>query len=910
MPAISSLLARLPKIKEARMSASGQALWICWQKDLDPMITQTLQNYGGMAIVSEYEQSLWFFFTNDVYLALARLDIWAKFNDLHATIELLPAKIIMGVEREVGLHIDIILTTQEMIPSKTFELWIHNQLATKARNMPGIEFLPKASVQGMMANIPWSTLNADVRLPYSSSRGWYAILCPLGNPLDKQFQTNWTHMLKSVEKILKTQKLKYLMHDYSVMISVDNLRLLRTWVRDLLSATLSIKTEYPELYWPCVSVVIDRKGLNFSQDLKNKVGLNWNKLIPDFPYMIYQNAYLLGEGFNVQDLQFSADSTSMNSWCNVALGDGGKVEHTIPIVMAGQLISGKTASCFYCGMQNHNPQECPTTQMRLSTNEVWNNAASLDINAINNSFRDIESNLAEHGISCFNTMLAGTDPKSTLLHSIFAINEDIQLRSAPRYWLSKNIDTEEQHLVRDKNVVWDYYDALCKRKSDNLKEVEAYIKEGLERNPRESRMHTIIGFLNIDKSDFRSARKCFIEAAALASTPAVQAWNGYLQARMTEIEGDYTDAIERYAEISKVAPKWDMLEYRQLVCKVKMGFTEQTIMHFLHLIQEDCDFFNICLIDPELERGQLLILTHLSPLWVKTEQAANREIEILASNAEAVNSWFSEDNPMAQRMRSEIDGLLKLSQSQNYVAYVIVIERRPTIEKHINTCIEKEVELLQKKFKRYLLALQDTRDQASWFPFPSALREFSREFNEGANIINWAYSSNFTELKAFKRANEITETLDDILKRLKKKLQFLRVVRDTTLFSLTLIRTFFWFEVTGLLLCLIAIPLIIMLGDQMNLGWLQSMLGSQKWEMQKVVIGIVTVMSLGLAALRTTLIFDKKRNKLIADARIQREEIQQIRLDKIVEERKKQSKLLAIEKKRSKEEDMKRRMLG
>ena len=71
----------------------------------------------------------------------------------------------------------------------------------------------------------------------------------------------------------------------------------------------------------------------------------------------------------------------------------------------------------------------------------------------------------------------------------------------------------------------------------------------------------------------------------------------------------------------------------------------------------------------------------------------------------------------------------------------------------------------------------------------------------------------------------------------------------------------------------------------MRLGWLRQILGSEPWSIQKVLILIVSMVSLGTAALRTTLVFDRKREKLLEEARQQREQAQQARLERIRQQR-------------------------
>ena len=126
MAKLTTLLARLPDHRrEVRMSTYGHVLWVCWHGVVPPAVTQTLQNYGGMQVVSDHEQALWFFFTDDVFLALARLTVWSNFNSLPVTIELIPGRLVLDNKREILVNVDAALQAQEMVVSEKFEVWIH-----------------------------------------------------------------------------------------------------------------------------------------------------------------------------------------------------------------------------------------------------------------------------------------------------------------------------------------------------------------------------------------------------------------------------------------------------------------------------------------------------------------------------------------------------------------------------------------------------------------------------------------------------------------------------------------------------------------------------------------------------------------------------------------------------------------
>ena len=209
-----------------------------------------------------------------------------------------------------------------------------------------------------------------------------------------------------------------------------------------------------------------------------------------------------------------------------------------------------------------------------------------------------------------------------------------------------------------------------------------------------------------------------------------------------------------------------------------------------------------------------------------------------------------------------------------------MVNVRPTIEGEIESLIQREIEILQERFKKYLAALEVVRDEASWFPFQRALVEFNRDFNEGAGILNWAFTADFHTPEAFKKAQAYLQPLDELLERLEKRLKLLRMVRDSTLFGLILIRTFLWVEIVCLVLCFVGVMAVLFYGDAMGLLWLQRLVKVNFWELQKVLVSIISITALGVASLRTTLIFEKRRDKMLDEARSQREELQRIRLER------------------------------
>jgi tetratricopeptide (TPR) repeat protein len=744
-----------------------------------------------------------------------------------------------------------------------------------------------------MTPVEWATIKADARMPYASSQAWFAVIHPLGNPLDKRFQSGWEAMFRRIDGILQTYKMKSIVHENFLMVAVDNLLMLRTFLRGYLQCVCRENPE-PGSYWPCICVTADRKNLNFNTDLPKKIGLQWDNLMPDFPYISYRNAYLLGEGFTVKDLKYSGEQTGMDNWCNVLLGDQGTGGDSIPLLMASRLMAnGETRDgenspgCFYCGIRSHTARECPTRSCAPVRRDLWEKLGTIDLDEINESFRRIEEALSKSGSAGYEKLLEGKDAAALLTEAVLTNTPLSQLRHVEQYWLTRmHAGESNEKPQRDDSPCWKILQSLSKASPEEFPELEKRLADASFRHQRDTRLRMLQGFLHAEKNDPVRAAAAFREAAGLTPIPAFQAWNEYLQGRLAEEWGQYSRAIEQYDQVFRVMPAWHDALYRGLVCRVKMGFADQVLEQIGKLVREDPLWFNRFLTDPALERGQLQILGALHELWTKARQNAEAEHVNINSLENRLNRWFAAEHPARVLMEKKLRDLTELGTVKSYMAFLRVEEGRKSLETELNEKIRLEVEALREQYKNYLTVLQGIRDEASWFPFPGALREFSAEFNECAGIINRAYACNFNEAGPFQAVLAAVPRMTKLLRSLKKRLKSLRMVRDATLFCLIMAKTFIFLEIVGLALCFIGVPVVIYFGDFLRLGWLQEILGENQWSIQKVLIAVVSITSIGFAALRSTLSFERRKEKLLAKAREQREKSQQERLDRIRRQRK------------------------
>jgi uncharacterized membrane protein (DUF485 family) len=180
--------------------------------------------------------------------------------------------------------------------------------------------------------------------------------------------------------------------------------------------------------------------------------------------------------------------------------------------------------------------------------------------------------------------------------------------------------------------------------------------------------------------------------------------------------------------------------------------------------------------------------------------------------------------------------------------------------------VDYEIRVINKKVEIYFERLKEIQGEASWFPFPKLLTDFNKDFNYCAEKINWIKSQHLKVAETFRKTQKYLDEIDDRLQKLKSRLVTLRVVRDSTLFVMLLGRTFIWLEVIFLGLALLCVPLLAYYAKSMGSNFIIDIIIQQKWEFQKGLIIIMSILALALSAFRAAVVFDKRKKELFEPA--------------------------------------------
>ncbi len=861
---ITHLLDRLAPVGSTRMVQSGIGVWAAWKGQLDPAFDTMFQDYGGFRMVDAPGQALWFFFGDEAFRLLARIRVWDRVNPMPVFLEVFPASILISPKYEKSLSMSVELSRQNVSPSESVEILIHPNLKSHIASQPGLAMAP-VKLSGGLARVPWERLEADPGLSYESGLDWLGVIRPLGDPLSRGTAEGWRNIAVELTELIDRLGIKFLRHEGFLIFEVAGLRLLRTWCRETVSRIMRLKEEGEQgHYWPSVLAVVAAKGRTFGKDLPRRMGLNWDQLSPDYPHMSYRSALLLGDEFLIHEARTLSRGLSVEDWCNVSLVriEESEPQGTLDVPLPASLSGGDAAPCFYCGLNNHEPRVCPAKTLAAPRPEIWDRLGQVDLGRMEALSQDLETALAGDPVGEMTRRLSGSEDKDLLLKAIFEIDMPFQLRMLEIVWRSRGRDLPagiDQLAPREGDFLWE---ALAAVRQGNAENYEQSMGQALLRYPRAYQPKSLQGFQAMEGGDWTKAVYCWQEAGRLCHTALQRGYFLYLQARAMEIQGDFQRAIVLFRDTLRECPKWSEPLYRQGVCLVKMVFTDQGMQIFLDMLRSDIMLFNRVMLDPELERGRLHVLASLWRVWTRAREETKARLAALASLSEALRGHFLADEPFLAEGEARVQALGSLGKVANYVAFKRLDDGVSALQEDFRKKVEAEVKAMQQQQARQFEELKSVQREAAWFPFPSLLREFNQDFNFCAAKLNWMRTSSMAEAENFHKSREYLPLVDERIRTLRTRLITLRIVRDSTFFTMLLGRNFMWMEVVGLGLSLVLVPVFVYLFQRSGQGWMAEMVEQQKWQLQKGLVVILSIAAMALAAVKTALTFDAKKRKL------------------------------------------------
>lgn len=868
MPTIAKLLDNLPVIDQSRLVASGFGVWVVWKDDLNKAVNNTLRDYGALKISEEDDQELWYCNTTEIFRGLARLSIWARVNPMSVSMMVMPMTLLAGYDMDLTVSLGPDLDRQDARYPSGFKVHIHPKLKRTVEEIHGLSLQMRGGIEGL-APVEWFDLMPDQALDYESNRRWYFIIKALGNTTDKDVSMGWRELSLDIVELLRRLGLKYIsdVEEGAIYLPLDNFQLFKSFCSEIQTLIKDVKQNPEKKYWPVAMAAVSQSDYDFTTGLPKKVGLDWKRLTPDLPHVRLIDALLLSEWFHLNETRYGTDAVSLESWCTISVKEGGeKIDHgALQVVLPLALVAGDGQACYYCGHTNHPSVQCPSKKLTTPDASVWQELAKKDVKEFSKGFANVDSTLdMENYTLSMQSLLNSNSMEGLMAKAVYEINAPGQLRTLKIVWRTRAKDWAEslkQIAPQEGDFVWD---ALQRIESGDLDNAEVQIRESQLKYPRSYQPHSLWGFWYMEKGEYNQALYHWQEAERMSYTPLQQGYFAYLQGRLLETDGNLKDAINTYKHANSYSPTWVDPVYRQGVCMVKMGFTGQAMDLFFDLIERDAHIFNRILIDPELDRGRVQLMSSLWERWNEADDEVQQAKVRVDELTEDIEKRFDQNHSYYEYALDELDRLRRLAETKNYVSYRLLLRGTDKFKQNLDGEVKREIKRIEANLDYQTDRIRDIQKEAAWFPFPSLLVEFNKDFNFCVNQINWIKTQQLKEPEKFRKTLTLLDAIDEHIDKLQGRLVTLRIVRDSTLFVLMLGRNFIWLEVIGLGLALVCIPAILYFSQGIEGNWLLDNIREQRWEFTKGLVIILSVLSLAAAAVKTGLTFDKRKRELFA----------------------------------------------
>jgi hypothetical protein len=297
---------------------------------------------------------------------------------------------------------------------------------------------------------------------------------------------------------------------------------------------------------------------------------------------------------------------------------------------------------------------------------------------------------------------------------------------------------------------------------------------------------------------------------------------------------------------------------------VKMGFTGQAMDTLFDLMARDPNIFNRILVDPELDRGRVQLLSAMWEKWNEakiTVESTRTQVEDLTDD---ISRRFDENHPYFETANEELDRLRGFSLINNFVAYHQLLKGAEKFQAALDDEVRREIKRVNSNVEYLAERVRDIHREAAWFPFPKLLLEFNKEFNYCVDKINWIRTQRLHDADNFRKSLRFVEEVEEHIDSLQGRLVTLRIIRDSTLFILMLGRNFIWLELLGLGALLIAVPSLIYFTQGIEGNMVLDTINdpSQRWEISKGLIIILSILCVAMAAVKSAVTFDKRKREL------------------------------------------------
>lgn len=397
-------------------------------------------------------------------------------------------------------------------------------------------------------------------------------------------------------------------------------------------------------------------------------------------------------------------------------------------------VSGQGQECFYCGMVDHSPANCPARLLTMPVAGITE-LGYLPFAQINDLYKEVFP-LDPGSV----TALAHGTKKSDLRHNkkllLLVAYLDVWAVFQPRFlWNIAFSSLRQWDEVRQASKLSMANRNLhmgldCLRVGQYEQAEDLLHGESKKKDGDLFAANIALAFWSLEQNRNSDMGRYLTEARGLAHGTAEIIYVNLLLSRYYEQQKDFWNAKEAVHNALKVDYDCLDIQYRRLQLAVREGLSEREGKYLENLITGQQDFFIRVLLDPQLLPIQGLVEMLLQKQYQLMLADAHESFQAAEAEFAVLQIWLDKKDHQIKGNQASLEHLAKQIKRQSYYDLLDVSERSKGIFTVCNRLRRAKVEQLQNKLEKQQTHLNTYRKFWRSYPYKSFLKDFPTEVEE------------------------------------------------------------------------------------------------------------------------------------------------------------------------------------
>jgi hypothetical protein len=398
--------------------------------------------------------------------------------------------------------------------------------------------------------------------------------------------------------------------------------------------------------------------------------------------------------------------------------------------------SGDMPECYYCGMNTHNPANCPSKLLSMNDNAVQF-VGYIPLAQLQKAYEEVFTTpkpTMEALAGGLKIAQIRDNPNYTAFVSYFDIHKVFQLRFLVKLSFDSNkkwpgmkdnskIEIDQQNLLLG-------YD--CLRVGQQEEALNLLTQEAERIGGKTFWANIGLAYLSLEQERSNEMWHYLEKAKSVARSDKENVYISILLSRYFELNNDYLKADEEVSKVFGIAPECLIARYRRVIINTRESFTKSQLEELKYLVQFHREYFIYSLLDPALLDFQGLIEDILDIRIQVVSQYALESFSRANVEVNDMKNWFNKDS---NELKTSMETLQKIEAQKEKESFFDLLDVFEKSDQLILAC-DRQKKTKQKELEEKQKAAMENYSTHSLFWSRYNYKSFYVSFSQKLEVLN------------------------------------------------------------------------------------------------------------------------------------------------------------------------------